>query len=145
MADAPTVKYVLRPFEWNINTGNPTGLRLYLQEKKEIYKEADGLDISVSNSKEIIDNFPNISYKYGWLSLAFMVQTGAGEKNIFSMVEKIQLADIRHQAHGYFGLIGIGNVINPLRNTLVLLAIKNLATNNQKETNFHITGCAQIL
>ena len=41
------VKYMLIPFEGNINTVEPQGLKLYLQAEKEIYKEADKLDISV--------------------------------------------------------------------------------------------------
>ena len=30
------LNYVLSPFEWNINPGYPKGLKLYLQEMKEI-------------------------------------------------------------------------------------------------------------
>ena len=42
---------MLRPFEGNINIGYPTGLKLYLQEKNEIDKDIDKLDISVSNEE----------------------------------------------------------------------------------------------
>ena len=45
--DAPVVNYSLIPFEDNINPGDLEGLKLYLQETKDIYKEADKLDISV--------------------------------------------------------------------------------------------------
>ena len=45
--DAPVVNYVISPFEDNINPGYPKGLKLYLQETKDIDKEADKLDISV--------------------------------------------------------------------------------------------------
>ena len=41
------VNYVLIPFEGNINPGDPTGLKLYLQATKDIDKEIDKLYISV--------------------------------------------------------------------------------------------------
>ena len=47
------VNYVLSPFEGNINTGDPMGIKLDLQVTKEIDKETDKLDISVSNTNEI--------------------------------------------------------------------------------------------
>ena len=77
MADA-YVNYVLRPFGGNIKPGDPKELKLYLLEIKQIDKEADTLDISVSNAKYIIDNFLNIANKYSWVHLIFMVETGAG-------------------------------------------------------------------
>ena len=56
-----------------------------------------------------------------------MVDTGAGVNNIFRWVEKIHIADIHHQAHAYFGLIGIGNVGNQvLTNPLVISASTKL-------------------
>ena len=58
-----------------------------------------------------------------------MVQTGAVVKNIFTQVEKIQIVDIYHQAHGYFGLTGIRNVFKHLRNTFVVSYVLNLDTN----------------
>ena len=39
------VKYLLSPFEGNINPGYPKGIKLYLQETKEIDKETDKIDI----------------------------------------------------------------------------------------------------
>ena len=84
--DAPVVNYVISPFEDNINPGDPKGLKLYLQETKDIDKEADKLDISVSNAKDIIDHFLSIANKYGWGRLELMVQTGAVPKNIFRQV-----------------------------------------------------------
>ena len=33
------------------------GIKIYLQDKKDIDKESDKLDISVSNSKDTIDHF----------------------------------------------------------------------------------------
>ena len=39
-----------------------------------------------------------------------MVVTSAYANNIFRKVEKIQIADMHHQAFGYFGLQEIGNV-----------------------------------
>ena len=41
-----------------------------------------------------------------------MVDTGAGANKIFRQVYYIKIADMKHKAHGYFGLIGIGNVGN---------------------------------
>ena len=53
------VNYVLSPFEGNINTGDPMGIKLDLQVTKEIDKETDKLDISVSNLKyEIRESNP---------------------------------------------------------------------------------------
>ena len=60
MAD-PVVNHVLIPFEWKINTGYPQGIKLYIQAKKQIDKEAYKLDISVSNSKDIIYHFLSLS------------------------------------------------------------------------------------
>ena len=45
--DASVVNYSLIPFEDNTNPGDLEGLKLYLQETKDIDKEADKLDISV--------------------------------------------------------------------------------------------------
>ena len=62
-----------------------------------------------------------------------MVDTGAGQKDIFRHIEQIDIADIHHQAHGYFELIGIGNVGNKfLLNPLVLSALKKLYQNPQE-------------
>ena len=58
------VNYVLSPFKSNINLGYPRGIKLYLQAKNAIDKESDTLDILVSNSKDIIDNFLSIANKY---------------------------------------------------------------------------------
>ena len=40
------------------------GIKLYILATKEIYKEADKLDISVSNVKDIIYNFLSLANKY---------------------------------------------------------------------------------
>ena len=57
-----------------------------------------------------------------------MVEIGAGTNNIFRQVEHIQLSDTHHQAHGYFVLMGIVNVVNILPNTLVVSDLLNLFT-----------------
>ena len=80
------VNYVLSPFKSNINLGYPRGIKLYLQAKNAIDKESDTLDILVSNSKDIIDNFLSISNKYVSLLLVSMVDNGEGAKNIFRKV-----------------------------------------------------------
>ena len=58
---AAPVNYVLSPFEGNINPGDPQGIKPYIRGTKEIDKEDDKLDSSVSNSKGIIDNFLSIA------------------------------------------------------------------------------------
>ena len=77
---------MLSPFEGSINTGDPAGIKIHLQENKEINKESDKLDISALNSKDIMDHFLSLANKCGWVRLAFMVQTGAGSKNNFRVV-----------------------------------------------------------
>ena len=47
---------MISPFEGNINPGGPHGIKPYLQEKNEIEKEAEKLDILVSNYKDNINN-----------------------------------------------------------------------------------------
>ena len=90
------MNYVLIPFKGNINPGDPQGIKLYLQATKDIDKEADELDISVSNAKDIIDHFISIANKYVWGRLKFMVYTSAGANNMFRQVEQIQIADMHH-------------------------------------------------
>ena len=76
-------------------------------------------------SKALQISFFGLSNKYGCGRLAFMLETDAGANNIFRQVEQIQIADMHHQAHGYFGLLGIGNVgNNALPNPLVVSALK---------------------
>ena len=70
------------------------------------------MDISVSNTKDIINNFISLSNKYVWVCLAFMVDTCADENSIFSQVEQIRISDMHRKEHGYFGLPGIVNVGN---------------------------------
>ena len=90
------------------------------------------MDISVSNAKDIIDNFLSLDNKYGWGRLAFMVDAGKCSKNIFIQVEQIQIVDMHHQAHGYFVLLGIGIVkIQFLPNPLEVSDIKPFANNVQ--------------
>ena len=60
-----SVNYVIGPFEGNINARDIWGLTIYLQETKEIYKESNKINISVSNAKYIIDRFIVIANRYG--------------------------------------------------------------------------------
>ena len=69
---ADPVNYVLSPFEGNTNTGYPQGLNIYLQETKEIHKEPEKLDISVSN-KFLMDHYISLAKRYIWGKLEFMV------------------------------------------------------------------------
>ena len=41
------VNYVLSSFKENINPGDPTGIKIYLQATKERDKETNKLDLSV--------------------------------------------------------------------------------------------------
>ena len=59
------LNYVLIPFEGNINTGYPKGIKLYLKATKEKDKEYSKLDISVSNDKESRHHFLILAIKYG--------------------------------------------------------------------------------
>ena len=58
---APVVNYIISPFDESVNPGYPQGIKNYILETREIDKEADKLDISVSNDKEIIYHFLNIA------------------------------------------------------------------------------------
>ena len=80
---SPIVNYVIIPFKRNVNPGDPQGLKLYLQAAKEIDKESENLDISVSNAKNSIDHFLSLANKYGRGRFELMVDTGAVAKNIF--------------------------------------------------------------
>ena len=89
------VNYLLRPFEGNIIHVDTMGIKIYSQETKEIGKETNKLDISFSNAKDTINHFLSISNKYVCVRLAFMVRTDIVAKNIFRVVEKIQIADVK--------------------------------------------------
>ena len=115
----------------NINPWDPTGIKIYIQEKKLIDKETDKLDISVSNSKEIIDHFLVLANNYGWGRLAFIIGTDTCPKTIYRVVVQIQFADIQKQAHGYFVLISIENVdLNPLPDNLTVSSLTHLSDND---------------
>ena len=59
----PVVNYVLSPFEVNMNHGDLQGVKLYPKAKKEMDKESDKLDVSVSNAEDIIDRFISLANK----------------------------------------------------------------------------------
>ena len=46
-------------------TVEPHGIKLYPWETREIEKESDEIDISVSKAKDIIDHFLSLANKYG--------------------------------------------------------------------------------
>ena len=70
------VNYLLTPFEGNINPVYLTGVKLYLQATKDIDKETEKLDISVSNAKDIVYYFLSLAKKYVWGRLSCMVNSG---------------------------------------------------------------------
>ena len=56
-----------------------------------------------------------------------MVETGTGEKNIFRKVVKTHITNNHHQTHGYFRLLGIGNILDGvLSNPLVVLTVQKV-------------------
>ena len=67
-----------------------------------------------------------------------MANIGAGAKEIFRMVEQIQLADMHIQAFGYFGLQGIGNLNQVLPNSLSVSDLTHISGGNETEIqNFY--------
>ena len=56
-----------------------------------------------------------------------MIVTATGAKNIFRVVEQIPLEEIKNQAHGYFGLLLIGNDVSPLPISLKVSSITILS------------------
>ena len=53
---------------------------------------------------------------------------------------------MHNQVHGYFGMIGIGNVRNiALPNTLVVSELKQLASSAQKLRNFYDRVCSDMI
>ena len=81
------VNDVLRLFYWIINPGDSTGIKNYLQATKERDKETDKLDISVSNSKDIVNHFLILALKNVLGRLKFMVGSDTGTEKIFRVVE----------------------------------------------------------
>ena len=62
-----------------------------------------------------------------------MVLIGSGAHKMFGHVDQIHIADIHHQSHGYFGVMGIGNVVNNvLPNPLLVSTLQNLAVSAQE-------------
>ena len=142
------VNYVMSPIEWKINPGDTTRIGIYVRSTKEINKETEKLHISVLNAKDIVYQSLSISNKYGWGRLDFMVNTGTVTMNIFRLVEQIILEAIQNQAHGYFGLIGIVNYVDPFPSPLIVSSITYLYENcrtSEVENKIKLKGCAQIL
>ena len=55
--DVDPVIYVLSPFDGILNPIDLHWIKLYLQEKNDIDKQDEKLDISISNTKYILDHF----------------------------------------------------------------------------------------
>ena len=80
------------------------------------------------------------------MRLSFIVDNGEVSKNIFWKLEKIQISDMHHQAHVYFGLLIIGNIVNRvLPNLLVLSDLQKLTKNAQEVQNFYDRVCSDII
>ena len=62
---ADPLNNVLTNFEGEINPGYPKRLKIYLQSTKEIDKMNDKLDISVSDTKDIMYHFISLANKCG--------------------------------------------------------------------------------
>ena len=134
---------MLIPFEGDINTGDPQGLKIYLQATNKIEKEDYKINTSLSNDKAIIYHFLSISNKYGLLCLVLMLWTGASAKNFFRRVEKTQMSDMNHQGHWYFGLIVIGNVENNIIPNLLVLSALHILSGSTEEVQISMIGCAK--
>ena len=62
-----------------------------------------------------------------------MVDTIAGDKNIFLQVKQIHNSDMHHQSYVYFGLLVIVNVLSQvLPNPLGVSYLKNIAKDPQE-------------
>ena len=84
------------------------------------------------------DNFLSLANMYGREHLVFIVDTGADAKTILWKVEQIQIVDMHHQAHGYFGLLIIVYVANRVvSNPFAVSALQNLAKNAQEIRIFY--------
>ena len=77
------------------------------------------------------------SYKKGWGRFLIHEKNGTSTNIMFKVVEKIHIAYTHHQAFGYFGLKGIGNIDIVLPKPLVLSSLLNLATSNQEAQTFY--------
>ena len=70
-----------------------------------------------------------------------MLGTATDANNMFIVVEQIRIVEIQEQSHGYFGLILIGNVIDPLPMPLTLSSLTHLYCNyiyqSTKNTNLY--------
>ena len=140
------VNYMVSLFEWNINTGDTQEIILYHQATKEIDREYDKSDISVSNAKNTIYHFISLVNKYVWERLGLMVDNDADAKNIFWKVEQIQIVDMHHQPYGYFGLIGIGNVVNQIfKKPFVVSTLQNLDNDAQEVKIFYYGVISYII
>ena len=129
------VNDVIRPFEGNINPGYPTGIKVDIQPTKQIDKENDKLYISVSNTKEILDQFLSLANKYGWVCLALMLGTDTGVNKVFRGVEQIQFEEIQNKERGYFGLRGIRNVVAPPPIPLIVSDLTKLSYGNKTKVS----------
>ena len=75
-----------------------------------------------------------------------MLETGAGPRNFFRQVYEIHISGIEYQAHGYFGLIGIGNVRNNvLPNLFVSSDPKNLNGDSHQIPNFYVRVSSDMI
>ena len=107
---AAMTTFALCQFEQDINPGDSTGLKLYLQATKEIEKEEDCLEVSVSNAKDVLDYFTALASRFGWARLTNRIAVDGDEtKSIFKQVESLSVEDLKYQAWGYFSVNGIGN------------------------------------
>ena len=124
-----------------MNHGDLQGVKLYPKAKKEMDKESDKLDVSVSNAEDIIDRFISLANKQVWGRLGFMVETGTGPNKLIRQVQQIHIADIHYQACEYFGLLGIRNVGNNVfPNPSVVSDLQNLNGDPQKKLMLHQRG-----
>ena len=76
-----------------------------------------------------------------------MVNTVTVPKNIFRLVEQIILEEVKSQAHGYFGLIVIGNAVDNLPIPFTVSSLTQLSDNSvtsSVEIKKSLTGYSNI-
>ena len=93
-----------------------------------------------------MDYFLSLANTYDWGCPVLMLGTAAGPNTFFMVLEKIQLADIKHQSHEYFGLLGIGNVgNNPFPKPFLVSSPKTQSVAMQLWYKITMIECAHIL
>ena len=102
-----TTKYVHNPYEVDINSGTPYGLKLYLKAIKAKENYEYRLNISQSNSKEVVICMKDLTANFGWYVIMSKIDNTKDPRtnlvNIFTSMNLIKLDHIKKQADHYWG------------------------------------------